>query len=301
MNSNQVPLSVPEENKKNYISNYNKITQNVGRLLLFAADQKIEHMNHDFYGPDLEEEINDPEHLFKIASKSKIGAFATQLGLISEYGMDYRNINYVIKLNSKTNLVPISQHDPKSILLYKFDELELFIKNSGISIVGLGYTLYLGSEYEALMLHEAARVVMNAHRLGLIAIIWAYPRGKAIKDERDPAIIAGAAGVACSLGADFVKINSPLNKSGVFDPKLLIEATKAAGRTKVICSGGNRRDKKEVLEDIYNQIHIGGCSGAAIGRNIFQNTLSDAIKFCDSLNAIVIDNKKVEQAISFLD
>lgn len=300
-NNNRVPLTVPEESKKTYISNYNKITHGVGKLFLFAADQKIEHMNSDFYGADLDPEINDPEHLFKIASSAKIGAFATQLGLIASYGMDYKNINYVIKLNSKTNLVTTSQKDPQSLILPKIAAIESFIKNSGLNIVGLGYTIYLGSEYEAIMLKEAESVVLEAHKLGLVSILWAYPRGKALQDETAASIVAGAAGVGCALGSDFVKINVPHDDQNKKDARLLIQATKAAGRTKVICSGGKRRDEREFLQDVYNQIHVGGCSGAAVGRNIFQRPLSSAIKFCDALWAIIIDNKSMNEALSLLN
>ena len=48
----------------------------------------------------------------------------------------------------------------------------------------------------------------------MIAVVWIYPRGAAVKDEHDPHLIAGAAGLGCSLGADFVKVNYP-KKDGV--------------------------------------------------------------------------------------
>ena len=73
--------------------------------MLFAGDQKIEHLNKDFYGKGIAKEDNNPEHLFRIASKATIGGFAAQYGMITHYGRDYKNINYIVKLNSKTNLV----------------------------------------------------------------------------------------------------------------------------------------------------------------------------------------------------
>ena len=45
-----IPLTVPSEKKNDFIQNYTKATQGTGRMLLFAADQKIEHLNKDFYG-----------------------------------------------------------------------------------------------------------------------------------------------------------------------------------------------------------------------------------------------------------
>ncbi|MDK2987097.1 MAG: fructose-bisphosphate aldolase / 6-deoxy-5-ketofructose 1-phosphate synthase [Methanothermococcus sp.] len=60
-----VPLDVPESAKETYIKNYLEITKNTGRLMLFAGDQKIEHLNDDFYGEGISMDDSDPEHLLK--------------------------------------------------------------------------------------------------------------------------------------------------------------------------------------------------------------------------------------------
>ena len=109
-----VPLDVPKAMREHYIANYLAITRESGRLMLFAGDQKVEHLNSDFYGEGIHPDDNNPEHLFRIASRAKIGVFVTQLGLIARYGMDYPDIHYLVKLNSKTNLVKTSQSDPFS-------------------------------------------------------------------------------------------------------------------------------------------------------------------------------------------
>lgn len=108
----KVPLDVPKEARETYIDNYMEITKSTGRLMLFAGDQKVEHLNDDFYGEGVAVEDNDPEHLFRIAHQGKIGVFATQLGLIARYGMDYMDVPYLVKINSKSNLIPTEQMDP---------------------------------------------------------------------------------------------------------------------------------------------------------------------------------------------
>ena len=45
-----VPLDVPSAMREVYITNYRKITHGTGRLMLMAGDQKVEHLNDDFYG-----------------------------------------------------------------------------------------------------------------------------------------------------------------------------------------------------------------------------------------------------------
>lgn len=153
-----VPLDVPKAMRETYIKNYMEITKESGKLMLFAGgDQKVEHLNDDFFGPEVPEDDADPEHLFRIAAQSKIGVFATQLGLIARYGMDYKDIPYLVKVNSKTNLVETEQADPFSNLWYDIDQVAEFRENSGLNILGVGYTIYLGSEFEAEMLVQAAR------------------------------------------------------------------------------------------------------------------------------------------------
>lgn len=292
-----IPLDVLAENKELYVKNYQTATQNSGRLMLFAGDQKIEHLNTDFYGNGITPEDNNPEHLFKIASQSRIGAFATQLGLIAHYGMDYPNIPYIVKLNSKTNLVKSTQADPKSNRMVDVDSVIEFRDNSKLNIVGVGYTLYIGSEYETDMLAEAAQIVYRAHRMGLITIIWCYPRGKAVPDEKSPEIVAGAAGIAACLGTDFVKVNAP-KKEGINSAELLKQATVAAGRTKLVCAGGSSSDVKTFLTSLYEQIHAGGAMGNATGRNIHQKPFIEAVKFCNAIAAITIDDKGVDEALA---
>jgi fructose-bisphosphate aldolase/6-deoxy-5-ketofructose 1-phosphate synthase len=291
-----VPLDVPPQRRDEYIDNYLKITKESGRLMLFAGDQKVEHLNKDFYGEGISPEDNDPEHLFRIAKRGRIGVFATQLGLISRYGMDYPDLPYLAKLNSKTDLVKTDQMDPTSRQLVEVDQVADFADDSGLEILGVGYTIYLGSEHEAEMLREAASIVRRAHRNGLVTVLWIYPRGKAVKDEKDPHLIAGATGVAAALGSDFVKVNYP-KKEGERSEEIFKEAVAAAGRTKVVCAGGASRDPTSFLQQLHDQIHISGAAGNATGRNIHQKDLDEAARMCDAISAITLDDATVEEAL----
>ena len=291
-----VPLDVPEGVRQIYIENYLDITKRSGRLMLFAGDQKVEHLNSDFYGEGIHPDDGDPEHLFRIASQSKIGVFATQLGLIARYGINYPDVSYLVKLNSKTNLVKTSQSDPFSNQWLDVRKVVDFRDNSGLNILAVGYTVYLGSEYEAEMLHQAAQIVYNAHQHGLITVLWVYPRGKAVADEKDPHLIAGATGVAACLGSDFVKVNYP-KKEGHESKELFKEAVLAAGRTKVVCAGGSSVDVKGFLQRLHDQIFVSGASGNATGRNIHQKSLEDAIMMCNAIYAITVNGENVEEAM----
>ena len=115
---------------------------------------------------------NDPEHLFRIVSQARIGAFATQMGLIARYGTDYPDVPYLVKLNSKTNLVKTSQADPFSTQWLTVQQVYDLQKESGLNILGLGYTVYLGSEHEQEMLSQAAKLVYEAHQMGYVTLLW---------------------------------------------------------------------------------------------------------------------------------
>lgn len=296
MDEFRVPADVPKEMVSEYKKNYLLATKGKNKLMLYACDQKIEHLNDDFYGEGIAEDDADPEHLFRIGSKSTIGVMAAQYGLIANYGMDHRNINYIVKLNSKTHLVKTAQKDPISDQLVSIDQVMKLKKNSGLNIVGVGFTIYIGSEFENDMMMDASRIIHEAHQHGLFVVLWMYPRGKAVKDEKDPHLIAGAAGVGACLGAEFVKVNYP-KKEGVEKSESLKEAVMAAGRTGLICAGGSSTDAKKFFQDLHDQIHISGARGNATGRNIHQRELFEAIRMCDAISSITYGDKDVEFAI----
>ncbi len=286
-----IPINASSEVE--FLENYTKATKGTGSLMLFAGDQKIEHLNKDFYGEGIAKDDANPRHLFEIASKGEIGVFASQLGLITRYAREYKNINYLVKLNSKTNLVPFDQKDPISLALNTFEQI-LHAKESGINIVGIGYTVYLGSEYEAKMLKEVSTLVYETHRANMIAVIWMYPKGKAIKNEHDPDLIAGAAGIAACLGADFTKIKVP-KREGISAKELLKIAVEAAGNTGLICEGGAKEDVLAFLKELY-EFKQAGVRGNGTGRNIHQRPLKEAIAMTRAISAITFYDKTPEEA-----
>lgn len=296
----RIPLTVPKHKQKEYLKNLNIATRGTGRMMMFAGDQKVEHLNDDFVGKNIPAEVADPEHYFKIASQAHIGVFTTQVGLMAKYGRDYPNIPYLIKINSKTHLMTEKYQDPFSNRWLPMDLIQEFREQSGLNIVGVGYTVYIGSSYEAEMFGQAARIIYKAHQQGMISVIWMYPRGKAVNDrdeKNDIHLLAGGAGVGLTLGADFIKINYPYNsKKKKETAEKFREVTTAAGRTKVICVGGSKKSPKSYLESLYDQINIAGSGGNATGRNIYQRPLEEAIRMANAISAISLYNYSPKDA-----
>jgi fructose-bisphosphate aldolase/6-deoxy-5-ketofructose 1-phosphate synthase len=123
-----------------------------------------------------------------------------------------------------------------------------------------------------------------------------YPRGKAVADEKDPHLIAGATGVAACLGSDFVKVNYP-KKEGYESGEIFKEAIQAAGRTRVICAGGSSVDVESFLKRLHDQIHVSGAAGNATGRNIHQKSLTDASHMCNAIYIITVEDASVAEAL----
>jgi fructose-bisphosphate aldolase / 6-deoxy-5-ketofructose 1-phosphate synthase len=291
-----IPYTVPKNKRAEYLKNWKIATRGTGKLLMFACDQKVEHLNDDFVGPGISPEVADPKHYFEIAKRAQIGVLGSQLGLIAQYGDLCPDVPFLIKANSKTNIIKKTEHDPFSNRWLAMDDIVKFKKNSGLNVVGVGYTVYIGSEFESQSFGQAARIVHDAHQEGLLAVIWMYPRGHIIKNEEDVHLLAGGAGVAVCLGADFVKINYPYSRGTVATAKAFREVVKAAGRTGVICIGGKKMSVKNFLEQVHNQINISGTMGVAVGRNIFQRPLEEAIRMADAISAVALYDYSVKDA-----
>jgi DhnA family fructose-bisphosphate aldolase class Ia len=298
-----IPADVPAHAHAIYQKNMEAITHNSSRLFLFACDQKIEHLNDDFRQSAL-----TPSTLFTIASQGRIGAMAAHLGLIARYANNYCNINYIVKLDGRTNSstpykrpwfsrfpdanIEALMRDPRNAMLTTVDQVISFRDQTALPIRGIGLTLYLGTAYENEMLTRAAQAIFEAHQQGLIAVLWIYPRGAYLNTKKSAAdSAADAAGLANALGADFVKIKPVPNLQG---------ATQAAGNTGVICAGGEKEDSYSLLRTLYHQINRGNVRGCAIGRNIFQRSLAESIALTHAIAALVYDNADLERALVFM-
>ena len=117
--------------------------------------------------------------------------------------------------------------------------------------------------------------------------------------EEDPDLIAGAAGVALCLGADFVKVNPPqanvegrdLCRGSCYRFQALLAAPGSGSALAV-----PRQTLTYSLPNFYDQIHIGGACGNATGRNIHMRSTEEAIRLCNAISAITLGDWSVEDA-----
>ena len=244
-----------------------KITTN-GKALFLAYDQGLEH------GPtDFNDENIDPQFILDIGVQGKFNAIVFQKGVAEKYySKDLADtLPLIIKLNGKTNLV--KDVEPYSPLLCTVEEA------INLGAVGVGYTVYVGSEFENKMTEELAGIVRDAHAKNIPVIAWMYPRGRNVSNPHPPEITAYAARLGLELGADMVKIQYPGSLEA------LKHAVRASGKTKVVVSGGKKEDDKSFLQ-FAQTVMESGAIGMAVGRNIWQD--SQPLEITRKLKEIIV-------------
>ena len=231
--------------------NLSKIAKK-SKALFLAYDQGLEHGPTDFNDKNV-----NPEYIIEIAKKGKFTGIIFQKGIAEKYQEEIKSskIPLVIKLNGKTNLV---KGEPISRQLCTVEEA---IK---LGAKAVGYTIYIGSEHESIMLQEFENIERQAHKKNIPVIAWIYPRGKGIKGKSKKQLTAYAARTGLEIGADIIKIKYESNK------KDLQWAVKSAGRAKVVIAGGAKTNEAQFLNQIKD-IMSAGAIGLAIGRNIWQS------------------------------
>lgn len=286
--SGDIPLAAADV----YAENFLKLTKGTGRLLLFVCDQKIEHLNDAFVGKNISLDSADPEHMFKIADKAVIGAMAAQIGLIARYGHKYPNIPYLVKLNSKTK---VSDYDNAG-MLGTIEQVSI-MRRSGVNILGVGYTLYLGGDNEYRFLEEAANVVALAHQKGLVAVLWVIDDKEDDRKVLDAHRLAGNAGVALALGYDFVHLYGYVNddRRQTAEEKFS-EVIKAAGNIGVSVRAGKIDKVDNYISLLHKQINLAKTSGVGIGRAIHQKDFLKAVKLLNTTSSIVLANESIKTA-----
>ena len=224
------------------------------KALLLAYDHGME------LGPEaLVGKSMDPDYILDLAVKGGYTGIILQKGIGEKY---YWNSKYqkiiplILKINGKTNIVP--KKDPCSAITCSVE----YARKLGAKAVG--YTIYLGSSQEAKMLSEFGQIQEKAHQLNMAAIAWMYLRGSSIENEYDPNLITYAARIGLELGADMIKIKYSGSEES------FRKVVEAAGKTKVVLSGGPQLEEEKFLE-IIKSINNAGATGIAVGRNVFQH------------------------------
>ncbi|MDG6989926.1 MAG: aldolase [Nitrososphaerota archaeon] len=235
-----------------------------GRSMLLAYDQGLEH------GPstDFNDRNVDPAMIMDIAARGKFNGVVFQKG-VAERFYD-RRVPLIVKLNGKSSL---PKGEPVSRQVCSVEQAV------SLGAKGVGYTIYLGSEFESKMFREFGRIQEEAHEKGVPAIAWIYPRGASVQNDTSKEVVAYAARAGLELGADAVKIKY------TGDPQTFSWAVKSAAGVKVFMSGGPKAPTDDdFLKQVKGVMEAGG-TGVAVGRNVWQN--ADPLAMADKLRKAI--------------
>jgi fructose-bisphosphate aldolase, class I len=260
-----------------------------GTVLFMPYDHGLEHGPRDFTGA---EQAADPGYVIKLAVDGGMNAVALQIGNAEKYYPEYAGrIPLLLKLNGKTELPP--DDAPISPLNATVEDAVR------LGADAVGYTLYVGSPRQDEDFVQLRGVREESERYGLPLVIWAYPRGSAVKAKggRDSFYaIDYATRVAAELGADMVKVNWPnaSARDGVpaaydreFTEKQALDAVMAsAGRSLVLLSGGEKADDAEVVAKAQAALEA-GATGMIFGRNVWQRPRDEALRFIERIRDLL--------------
>ena len=249
-----------------------------GKVLILAMDHGLEHGPVDF---EAVPETLDPETVFEVATHDAVTAMAVQKGVAEAYYPSYADeVNLLVKLNGTSNLW---MGEPDSSLNCSVE----YAVELGADAVG--FTIYGGSNHEVEMFEEFREIHETARQYELPVVLWSYPRGQGVKNDTTPSVISYAARIALELGADVAKVKYPGSKEA------MTHAVNAAGRTKVVMSGGSKTDDEAFLQSVADVIDAGG-SGLAVGRNIWQREHPEHM--LDRLERVIYDEVAAEHVVT---
>jgi len=279
-----------------------------GYLSILPVDQGIEHTGGASFAPN--PIYFDPENIIKLAMEGGCNAVASTLGVLGNMSRKYAHkIPFVLKFNHNELMTYPQKYDQRL-----FASVE---QAYDMGAVGVGATIYFGSEESSRQIEEISDAFQRAHELGMFTILWCYLRNSNFKkDGTDYHAAADATGQANHLGvtieADIIKQKLATN-NGAFPaigfgktnelmysqlcsdhPIDLVRYQVAncyMGRIGLINSGGSSGDNdlaQAVRTAVVNK-RAGG-QGLISGRKAFQKPMEDGVTLLNAIQDVYLDS-----------
>ncbi|HXR23285.1 MAG TPA: class I fructose-bisphosphate aldolase, partial [Acidimicrobiales bacterium] len=181
-----------------------------GYISILPVDQGIEHSAAASFAPN--PIYFDPKNIIELAIDSGCNAVATTLGVLGIVARRYAHkIPFIAKLNHNELLSYPNTYDQ-----VMFGSVQEAFE---LGAVGVGATVYWGSEESRREMQEVEEAFEEAHSLGLFTVLWCYVRNNAFKkDGVNYEVSADLTGQANHLGvtihADIIKQKLPENNGG---------------------------------------------------------------------------------------
>ncbi len=282
-----------------------------GHVSILPVDQGIEHSAGASFAPN--PAYFDPENIVRLAIEGGCNAVASTVGVLGAVSRRYAHrFPFIVKLNHNELLTHPNQ----------FDQVEFASVRRAwdMGAVGVGATIYFGSEQSTRQITEIARAFEEAHKMGMFTVLWCYLRSSAFKRGGvDYHLAADLTGQANHLGttiqADIIKQKLPevnggynvLNEDGAYGKtsKLVyselttdhpIDLTRYqvvncySGRAGLINSGGASSGESDLAEAVKTAVinkRAGGL-GLISGRKAFQRPMDEGIALLNAIQDVYL-------------
>ncbi len=282
-----------------------------GYLSILPVDQGIEHSAGASFAPN--PVYFDPASIVELAIEGGCNAVASTLGVLGAVSRRYAHrIPFIVKLN----------HNELLTYPNKFDQVPFASVRRAweMGAMGVGATIYFGSDESTRQLREVSEAFERAHELGMFTVLWCYLRNSAFKSDKDYHVSADLTGQANHLGvtieADIIKQKLPennngygaLNQNGVSygktSSKVYSELTSDhpidlcryqvancyMGRAGLINSGGASSGESDLAEAVRTAVinKRAGGTGLISGRKAFQRPMDDGIEILNAIQNVYL-------------
>lgn len=285
--------------------NHGRLT-GTGYLSILPVDQGVEHSAGASFAPN--PLYFDPANIVGLAIEAGCNAVASTLGVLSSVARRYAHrIPFILKFNHNELLSYPNSHN--QIMFASIDQA------FNMGAVGVGATIYFGSEESERQIVEISDAFEYAHELGLVCILWCYLRNSAFKidgvDYHTASDLTGQANhLGATLGADIIKqkqaqgnggftalkfgkthdkVYSELTTSHPIDETRYQVVNNYMGRIGLINSGGGSgaNDLAQAVRTAVINKRAGGM-GLILGRKAFQKPVSEGIEIINSVQDVYL-------------
>jgi fructose-bisphosphate aldolase, class I len=278
-----------------------------GYVSILPVDQGIEHSAGASFAPN--PAYFEPENIVKLAIEGGCNGVASTLGVLASVSRKYAHrIPFIRKFN----------HNEFISYPNSYDQIRFASVRQAFDMgaMGVGATIYFGSEESKRQIQEVAGMFEQAHELGMFTVLWCYLRNSAFKTkEVDYHLAADLTGQANHLGvtikADIIKQKLPENNGGynainfgkthksvysqlTSDNPIDLTRYQVAncymGRAGLINSGGasaGESDLKEAVKTAVINKRAGGM-GLISGRKAFQRPLKEGVALLNAIQEVYL-------------
>jgi len=280
-----------------------------GYLSILPVDQGIEHSAAASFSKY--PAYFDPAKLCDLAIAADCNAIATTLGGLGIVSRRYvHRIPFIVKLNHNDFL-----NYPNTYDQVMFGSVR---QAADLGAVGVGATVYYGSEFADRQIVEVSKAFAEAHRHGMFTVLWTYLRNPAFKQgDTDYHLSADLTGQANHLGvtieADIIKQKQAENnggynalKFGRTDPLVYSQLTTDnpidltrwqvvncyAGRIPMINSGGDSKGADDLADAVRTAVinKRAGGSGLIVGRKSFSRPTDEGAALIHAVQDVYLDS-----------